>query len=102
MFRRRPKRGVDAHRNGRSAADRLAGLNRKAQASRHPVGITGDGEGRMKDGFGRRDFLKGAVAGSAVAATTSPLIEQAQAQPAPATATTPGYAFLNLDEAAFV
>jgi gluconate 2-dehydrogenase gamma chain len=58
----------------------------------------------MKDGFGRRDFLKGAVAGSAVAATTPALVEQAQAQPAAAAATsaTPGYAFLNLDEAAFV
>src|SRR2546421_6205894 len=58
----------------------------------------------MKDGFGRRDFLKGAVAGSAVAATTPPLIEQAQAQSAAAAASpaTPGYAFLNLDEAAFV
>src|SRR6267154_658074 len=42
-------------------------------------------EGRMTEGFGRRDFLKGAVAGS-VAATTA----------------APGYAFLNLDEAAFV
>src|SRR5881227_4393798 len=60
----------------------------------------------MKDGFGRRDFLKGAVAGSAVAATTPPLIEQAQAQAqsaaAAASPATPGYAFLNLDEAAFV
>ena len=58
----------------------------------------------MKDGFGRRDFLKGAVVGSAVAATTPPLIEQAQAQSAAAAASPamPGYAFLNLDEAAFV
>src|SRR5947209_3016332 len=57
----------------------------------------------MKDGFGRRDFLKGAVAGSAVAATTPPLVEPAQAQPAGAPAVpTPGYAFLNMDEAAFV
>jgi gluconate 2-dehydrogenase gamma chain len=60
----------------------------------------------MKDGFGRRDFLKGAVAGS-VAATSSSNLAEAQAQPAPAAASTaapatPGYAFLNLDEAAFV
>jgi gluconate 2-dehydrogenase gamma chain len=57
--------------------------------------------------FGRRDFLKGAVAGGV--ATTGPLVAEAQAQtstPAPvATAAAPalpGYAFLNLDEAAFV
>jgi gluconate 2-dehydrogenase gamma chain len=53
--------------------------------------------------FGRRDFLKGAVVGSAAAATVS-LPQSAQAQQ-PATAATPaaeGYAFLNLDEAAFV
>src|ERR1051325_6137939 len=65
-------------------------------------------EGRMTDGFGRRDFLKGAgaVAGG-IAATTTP--DVAQAQSAPATAPTaaappsaPGYAFLNIDEAAFV
>ena len=62
----------------------------------------------MKDrGFGRRDFLKGAVAGGVV--TTTTLVTEAQAQPAAAPATpsaaaptTPGYAFLNLDEAAFV
>ena len=57
--------------------------------------------------FGRRDFLKGAVAGSV--ATTGPLVAEAQAQTpvaAPASAAAPpavpGYAFLNLDEAAFV
>src|SRR4051794_8400003 len=63
-------------------------------------------EGRMTDGFGRRDFLKGAVAGSAIAATTAPLIETAQAQTVPrppaAASATPGYAFLNIEEAAFV
>src|SRR5712691_253375 len=58
-------------------------------------------------GFGRRDFLKGAVVGGAAAATTVGLPEAAQAQqpaaaPAPAAPSTPGYAFLNLDEAAFV
>src|SRR6185436_1869617 len=66
---------------------------------------TGTGEGRMTDGFGRRDFLKGAVAGGVAA--TAPTVAEAQAQPAAATATattsaTSGYAFLNLDEAAFV
>src|ERR1041384_2821360 len=56
-------------------------------------------EGRMTD-FGRRDFLKGAVAGSV--ATTGPLVAEVQAQtPAPAAASTSaptvsGYAFLNL------
>jgi gluconate 2-dehydrogenase gamma chain len=58
----------------------------------------------MKDqGVGRRDFLKGAAIGGAAAATaTAPLLPQsaqAQAAPPPAAA---GYAFLNLDEAAFV
>jgi len=56
----------------------------------------------MTDGFGRRDFLKGAVAGG-VAATAPTTAAQAQAQPQPATtAAPPGYAFFNLDEAAFV
>ena len=57
----------------------------------------------MTDGFGRRDFLKGAVAGG-VAATAPTAVAEAQAQQAqPAAAiATPGYAFLNLDEAAFV
>jgi len=54
-------------------------------------------------GFGRRDFLKSAVAGGAAAATVSlPQTAQAQ-QPASATApTAAGYAFLNLEEAAFI
>jgi gluconate 2-dehydrogenase gamma chain len=63
----------------------------------------------MKDGFGRRDFLKGAVAGAA-AATSLPQNAEAQQAAAtqPATAATAaaadsaGYSFLNLDEAAFV
>jgi gluconate 2-dehydrogenase gamma chain len=58
----------------------------------------------MKDrGFGRREFLKGAVVGGV--ATTTTLVPNAQAQPAPAAsvaAAPRGYAFLNLDEAAFV
>jgi len=55
-------------------------------------------------GFGRRDFLKGAVVGGAAAAATPSVLPepaQAQQQPAPAPAN-PGYAFLNLEEAAFV
>ena len=61
----------------------------------------------MKDeGLGRRDFLKGAVVGGAAAATVS-LPPNAEAQQAlrlpplrmPAS---PGYSFLNLEEAAFV
>jgi gluconate 2-dehydrogenase gamma chain len=64
----------------------------------------------MKDqGLGRRDFLKGAVVGGAAAATATtginpPQSAQAQqpaASPAAAPAS-PGYSFLNLDEAAFV
>jgi gluconate 2-dehydrogenase gamma chain len=57
--------------------------------------------------LGRRDFLKGAVVGGAAAATATVSLPQgAEAQqpaatPAAAPAT-PGYAFLNLDEAAFV
>jgi gluconate 2-dehydrogenase gamma chain len=57
----------------------------------------------MQDGFGRRDFLKGAVAGG-VAATApgSPAQAQTPGAAAASAAATPGYAFLNLDEAAFV
>jgi gluconate 2-dehydrogenase gamma chain len=60
------------------------------------------------DGFDRRSFLKGAVAGSAVAATAS-LPRTAEAQqggPAPASQGSPApantYTYLNSDEAAFV
>lgn len=58
-----------------------------------------------KQGFDRRDFLKTAVVGGAAAAggtatVAAPEIAQA-GQPAPA-AEAAGYAFLNLDEAAFV
>src|SRR6267154_6738437 len=62
-------------------------------------------EGRMTEGFGRRDFLKGAVAGSVAATTAAPAVAEAQTQqasPAVADAAPPGYAFLKLDEAAFV
>ena len=54
-------------------------------------------------GFGRRDFLKGAVVGGAAAATAAPAVlpVSAQAQQ-PAATPASGYAFLNLDEAAFV
>jgi gluconate 2-dehydrogenase gamma chain len=57
--------------------------------------------------LGRRDFLKGAVVGGAAAAATVNLPDSAQAQQAAAAAPTaapasPGYSFLNLDEAAFV
>jgi gluconate 2-dehydrogenase gamma chain len=57
-------------------------------------------------GFGRRDFLKGAVVGGAAAATAAPAAivpQEAQAQqPAPAAPPPATYAFLNLEEAAFV
>jgi gluconate 2-dehydrogenase gamma chain len=58
----------------------------------------------MKDeGLGRRDFLKGAVVGGAAAATATPamLPDTAQAQQA-STPAAAGYAYFNLDEAAFV
>jgi gluconate 2-dehydrogenase gamma chain len=55
-------------------------------------------------GFGRRDFLKGAVVGGAAAAATTPAIlpDSAQAQQPPDPQAAAGYAFLNLEEAAFV
>jgi gluconate 2-dehydrogenase gamma chain len=60
----------------------------------------------MKEqGFDRRDFLKTAVVGGAAAAGGTATIatpEMAQAQQPAATAAMAGYAFLNLDEAAFV
>ncbi len=59
----------------------------------------------MKDeGFGRRDFLKGAVVGGAAVATATPAVlpQDAQAQQPAPQAPAAGYAFLNLDEAAFV
>jgi gluconate 2-dehydrogenase gamma chain len=63
----------------------------------------------MKEqGLDRRDFLKGAVVGGAAAAggtsaITTPEVAHAQQPAAPAAAPEPaGYAFLNLDEAAFV
>ena len=68
-------------------------------------------EAIMKEpGLDRRDFLKGAVVGGAAAASGTAAIattETAQAETAaaatPAAAPqSPGYAFLNLDEAAFV
>jgi gluconate 2-dehydrogenase gamma chain len=53
--------------------------------------------------LGRRDFLKGAVVGSAAAATaTLPQSAQAQQPTAPVAPASEGYSFLNLDEAAFV
>jgi gluconate 2-dehydrogenase gamma chain len=58
---------------------------------------------KKDEGFGRRDFLKSAVAGGAVAAASTAAITTAQGAQAPAAASAaPGYAFLNLDEAAFV
>src|SRR5215510_13496802 len=55
-------------------------------------------------GFGRRDFLKTAVAGGAAAAATATVIPapSAQAQQPAAQPAAEGYEFLNLDEAAFV
>ena len=55
-------------------------------------------------GFGRRDFLKTAVAGGAAAAATATTIPapSTQAQQPAAQPAAEGYEFLNLDEAAFV
>jgi len=59
-----------------------------------------------KQGFDRRDFLKTAVVGAAAAGGTAAIATPEAAQPAAAasaeTAGPAGYAFLNLDEAAFV
>ena len=62
-----------------------------------------------KQELDRRDFLKGAVVGGAAAAggtaaiaTPEIALAQQAAPAAPATAEPAGYAFLNLDEAAFV
>jgi gluconate 2-dehydrogenase gamma chain len=60
-----------------------------------------------KQELDRRDFLKGAVVGGAAAAggtaaIATPEIALAQQPTAPAAAEPAGYAFLNLDEAAFV
>ena len=53
-------------------------------------------------GFGRREFLKGAVVGGAAAAATSGALPEfahaAQGSPSPAL----GYEFLHNEEAAFV
>jgi gluconate 2-dehydrogenase gamma chain len=58
------------------------------------------------DGFGRRDFLKGAAAGAAAAASMPQNAEAQQpTQATPAAQAAPestGYAFLNIEEAAFV
>src|SRR3981189_203948 len=59
------------------------------------------------DGFDRRAFLKGAVAGGAAAAAVSlPRPAEAQGAPAPGSQGSPApantYAYLNPDEAAFV
>jgi gluconate 2-dehydrogenase gamma chain len=55
--------------------------------------------------FDRRDFLKGAVVGGAAAATGTVAATPAEAQQTPAAVAPPaqpGYAFLNIEEAAFV
>jgi gluconate 2-dehydrogenase gamma chain len=54
-------------------------------------------------GFGRRDFLKGAVVGGAAAATATPnLSEGAKAEQPGTPPAAEGYMFFNLGEAAFV
>ena len=55
-------------------------------------------------GFARRDFLKSAVVGGAAAATgtVAPAVAAETLPQAAAAAAQPGYAFLNIEEAAFV
>src|SRR5262249_56190743 len=69
----------------------------------HEVEPGGKEEDMTDQGFGRRDFLKTAVAGGAAAAATATAIPapSTQAQQ-PAQPAAEGYEFLNLDEAAFV
>jgi gluconate 2-dehydrogenase gamma chain len=56
-----------------------------------------------KDTIDRRTFLKSAVAGTAVAATTGALPQMAEAQqPAPAASQAAVYSYLNLEEQAFI
>ena len=62
-----------------------------------------------KQGFDRRDFLKGALVGGTVTASGTAVVaplQGAQAQaPTDAASVAPdarGYAFFNLDEAAFI
>src|SRR5207244_12541254 len=90
--------------------NRACRCNLKRAASRRatPVLNPGRREALMTNpGFGRRDFLKGAVVGGAAAAATSVANPQT-AESAEAAVTNPaasapqGYAFLNIDEAAFV
>ena len=63
-------------------------------------------QGSNDPGFDRRNFLKGAVVGGAAAAAGAvAVVPPAEAQPAAALAAAPaqpGYAFLNIEEAAFV
>jgi len=55
-----------------------------------------------KDGFDRRAFLKSAVAGGAAAVAVN-IPQTAEAQPATTAANaSPGYAFLNPEEGAFI
>ena len=77
------------------------------EATKHRNKISGrQGETAMKNqGFDRRDFLKTAVvSGAAAASATTAIVtsDTAQAQVAAAPNEPAGYAFLNLDEAAFV
>ena len=60
---------------------------------------------KKNQGIGRREFLKSAVAGGAVAASATAVtvnVQQPAQAAAPAATAVQGYAYLNLDEAAFV
>jgi gluconate 2-dehydrogenase gamma chain len=58
---------------------------------------------KKDQGFGRREFLKSAIAGGAAAATVSlPQTAQAQQPAAAPASTSTAYAYLNSEEAAFV
>src|SRR5450759_418327 len=91
----------------------MAGMARRHACKRYAGAYTAAGNcgihivghqrgGVMKnDGFDRRAFLKSAVAGGAAAVTVT-LPHSAEAQQPAAAPAAAGYAFLNLEEAAFV
>src|SRR5262245_5015193 len=76
----------------------IRGWNVSGFSGREPMS---DAKKSDETSLGRRDFLKGAVVGGAVAATGATAVPQEAAAQAAAPAN-PGYAHLNLEEAAFV
>src|SRR5215203_561885 len=77
----------------------LFALPRRRNATRRVKKI--QEENMSNDGFDRRAFLKSAVVGGAAAATVN-VPQPAEAQTTAPAATSPGYAFFNPEEGAFV